>query len=123
MKLFVRIPGTKDSEAIFSGVVESVRPSYIFKYLDNAGIFFMTVVDYPGYQFFDQTGRIITNQEAAKFLLEEYAKKLKQKIITSQEELAKPSPMFQTTCSHKWKKYVGFIEEYDYCEVCDEKRR
>lgn len=24
---------------------------------------------------------------------------------------------------HKWKKYVGFIESYEYCEDCDEKRK
>lgn len=24
---------------------------------------------------------------------------------------------------HDWKKYVGFTDTYDYCTVCDEKRR
>lgn len=25
-------------------------------------------------------------------------------------------------CFHKWVRYVGFIEEYEYCEKCNEKR-
>ena len=28
----------------------------------------------------------------------------------------------QEMCLHKWKHYVGFNEEYEYCERCDEKR-
>jgi len=25
-------------------------------------------------------------------------------------------------CSHKWKKYMGFTDTYQYCEHCDEKK-
>ena len=24
---------------------------------------------------------------------------------------------------HKWKKYTGILEEYYYCEICDDKRK
>lgn len=26
------------------------------------------------------------------------------------------------SCDHTWKRYQGFIESYDYCTKCDEKR-
>ena len=25
-------------------------------------------------------------------------------------------------CSHKWKKYVGIVQTYEYCEYCDKKK-
>lgn len=25
-------------------------------------------------------------------------------------------------CSHKWREYIGLMERFEYCEVCDEKR-
>lgn len=25
-------------------------------------------------------------------------------------------------CSHKWKKYVGLVQTYEYCEYCDKKK-
>jgi hypothetical protein len=28
-----------------------------------------------------------------------------------------------TECAHQWKPYVGLTERYEYCEVCDEKRK
>lgn len=28
-----------------------------------------------------------------------------------------------TVCSHAWKTYSGFTEEYEYCEKCDTKRK
>ena len=138
MRLFVRIPGKKDSEAIFSSIVEKNKcVFYVFEYLDGSGMWFIDKIDCPAYQFFDQTGKTLTHQEAAKFLLKEYAKRLKQTkpyppmtgpmTETASSVLSHKLPpvkeiSLKTTCSHKWKKYVGFIEEYDYCEVCDEKR-
>lgn len=29
----------------------------------------------------------------------------------------------KSQCSHIWKKYVGFMESYDYCETCNEKKK
>jgi hypothetical protein len=29
----------------------------------------------------------------------------------------------ESLCNHSWKRYCGIIEEYDYCEKCDEKRK
>jgi len=26
-------------------------------------------------------------------------------------------------CNHRWKKYVGFTESYEYCEICDARRK
>jgi hypothetical protein len=26
-------------------------------------------------------------------------------------------------CNHRWKKYVGFTESYEYCEICDVRRK
>ena len=26
-------------------------------------------------------------------------------------------------CAHKWKRYNGFMDSYDYCEHCDEKKK
>ena len=34
-------------------------------------------------------------------------------------DLSKP---YATTCRHEWKTYVGFREEYDYCQKCNVKR-
>jgi hypothetical protein len=27
------------------------------------------------------------------------------------------------TCSHTWKRYEGFTETFEYCTICDEKRK
>ena len=27
------------------------------------------------------------------------------------------------TCTHNWKNYQGLSESYEYCTVCDEKRK
>lgn len=27
------------------------------------------------------------------------------------------------SCAHQWRRYHGLIEEYDYCTICDEKRK
>ncbi len=32
------------------------------------------------------------------------------------------SPEGRARCVHKWKKYTGFVEQYEYCEICDEKK-
>lgn len=29
----------------------------------------------------------------------------------------------RAACNHKWKKYVGIMDSFEYCEICDEKRR
>lgn len=29
---------------------------------------------------------------------------------------------YKGKCYHIWKKYVGFIEQYEFCEKCNEKR-
>lgn len=34
-----------------------------------------------------------------------------------------PTSVKSTECSHKWKSYVGFIDRFDFCELCQEKRR
>jgi hypothetical protein len=26
-------------------------------------------------------------------------------------------------CNHRWKTYVGFTEQYEYCEICDARRK
>jgi len=26
------------------------------------------------------------------------------------------------TCTHKWREYVGIMDRFEYCEICDEKR-
>lgn len=26
-------------------------------------------------------------------------------------------------CNHKWKAYLGLSEQFEYCEICDEKRK
>ena len=26
-------------------------------------------------------------------------------------------------CNHKWKRYTGLMDSFDYCEICDEKRK
>lgn len=31
-------------------------------------------------------------------------------------------PVAAKNCSHVWKKYTGFMDNYDYCEKCNEKR-
>lgn len=28
-----------------------------------------------------------------------------------------------TVCVHNWTRYQGFTEAYDYCTICDEKKR
>jgi hypothetical protein len=37
----------------------------------------------------------------------------------SQAKLANPGIFI---CNHQWKRYNGFTESYDYCELCDAKR-
>lgn len=32
------------------------------------------------------------------------------------------TPKIEKTCQHSWKKYVGLMDSFDYCEKCDEKR-
>lgn len=30
---------------------------------------------------------------------------------------------FKKQCEHRWKRYEGFMENYDFCEICNEKRK
>lgn len=33
------------------------------------------------------------------------------------------TPIFKDSCQHKWKRYHGLMDSFDYCETCDEKRK
>ena len=38
-------------------------------------------------------------------------------------EIPVPDWDSRAECRHKWKKYIGIMDAFEYCEHCDEKRR
>jgi hypothetical protein len=38
------------------------------------------------------------------------------------ENVPKPQYFESKKCQHSWKRYEGFMDKYDYCEKCNEKR-
>jgi hypothetical protein len=31
-------------------------------------------------------------------------------------------PVVAKSCDHKWKNYTGLSEQFEYCEICDERK-
>lgn len=44
-------------------------------------------------------------------------------IIPEKKIDVKPQIKVESNCTHDWKPYFGFNENFDYCSVCDAKRK
>lgn len=62
--------------------------------------------------------------EALEMLNREISEAFIGNIYKTDQFYFKPEPASETTkeCSHKWNKYHGLVEQYEFCEHCDKKR-
>lgn len=111
-----------------SGVVEDVSAVYYFWGADDeytvlwdSGVKEVLIASYtdPQMELENSSSQNcpITHVKQLSFFDDEYDKKP----INLPEGLRVDIDKLRS-CSHKWKRYTGFLDEYEYCEVCDAKK-